>query len=921
MASSFLWHTQEADSVAHELKTDLEQGLSNKEAASRLIAYGLNKLPETTHSLWQGVFFRQQISLMIPVLLLASAMLIIAGLWSGAFVVIGILVINVILSGFQTIRSEQFLRSLRELTNRLMYARVFRSGRVKLVEVTALVPGDIICFEIGDLIAADGRLIEANNLTIDESLIMRVSLITEKGVDTLGEDTPIHQRKNMVFMGTTPASGSGRAVVTSTGTQTQLAQMSKGQQTEKSHWSLLESNISKKGLRFAGGCVVFSVVLWAAMMLAGVPPLAGFMVSLSVLVAAWPMGLIEAVIMALAVGIKRLGERGVIVKRLSGAEALAEATVICSDKAGLMTQKQMTVKKVFVDGRIIDIEGDGYDPESGSFPPGAEDENPDLPLLLTVAAMCANTEVKNTPEGWNVTGDPTEGALIVAAIKGGINKDEIGLSLTKVVELPFDSERKRMSIVFKSSKDELFVFTRGSLETVLDISNGLQLHGYMDTLDIGKQRAIWAVKHSFAKNGMQSLAFAYCQLEEEPEEYTIQTLERNLIFIGMAGIVDPLRADAKRAVQKCLAGAVKPVIFTDDHIDTTAAIAFDLGMVKDGSETLSGEELDILGEKEYSSLAGRFSAYADVLPVHKLRIIRTLRSKGAITAVVGNHTNDAPVIAEADIGIVAGQTAASIATDAADILLMDNSFATAVDAVAEMRGSYGNAMKIIRYLLSGSVTVVTAILIALIISIFQRNFFPPPSAPYMVFLHVLWINLLAGGIPVLAMVFSPVTDGTMKDGPYLCGRIFANGLKSKILIRGILTAFLVLTAYAFSLGSQMDQSRAMTAALTVLVTSHIVFAFQCRRTSDEGFFRKYLTNKLLLGFALFAILLHISVVYIPAVSHIFGTEPLMLRDWIPILVALVICSFPLDELLEPRGEEEPENQESGEPDDGKIVDA
>lgn len=911
MASSFLWHTQKVDSVAHELKTDLEQGLGSKEAASRRAIYGLNELPETEHIPWANIFFRQQVSLMIPILVLGSVLLVLAQMWSGALAIMGLLVVSIILIGSQAIRSQKLLRSFRKFANRSMYAKVMRSGHVRLVKTVDLVPGEIICFGTGDRIAADGRLIEAENLIMDESAITRAAETTEKSADALSEDAPIHQRKNIVFMGTTVASGNGRAIVTATGTQTQMAQMSAGRPegAGKVHWSLLEVNLSEKGLWFAAGCIVCSAILWIIIMMAGASLLAASIVSLGFLIAAWPMGLIEAMVMSLVVGMKRLNEGQTAIREFSGAEALAGVTVICSEKAGIMTQKQMIVKRVFVDGRIIDLEGEGYDPETGGFPPDAEGENPDIPLLLTVAAMCTNTEVKNTPEGWDVIGDPTEGALIVAAMKGGINKDELGLSLTKIAELPFDSERKRMSAVYKSSRDELFVFTKGSLETVLDISNNLQLHGYMDDLDIGRQRAIWAVNQSFARDEMQSIAFAYRQLKDELEEYTVKTVERDLVFVGMAGIVDPMRPDAKSAVEKCLAGAVQPIMLTDDYVDTAYSIAYELGMVRDGSEVLAGEELDILAENEYSRLAERFSVYADVSPTHKMRIVRTLKEKGAVIAVIGSHASDAAVIEEADIGIAAGQTSSSVATDASDMVLMDNSFATAVNAIEVMRGAYGNARKLFRYLLSGSVATTVTILFILIVSIFQRELsLASPSSLYMLILYVLWINLVAGIIPALAMAFSPVTEGVMKEGPYLRGKIPGDGLKNRLLISGILTAFLALIAFAFSFGFQADQGRAVTAALTVLVISQIAFAFQCRSTPDEGFFRKYLTNKLLLGLALFAILLQVSIIYISPISQIFRTESLLLTDWIPILLAFVICSLPLDELFSIRLKKEEQSE-------------
>lgn len=918
MESSFLWHTQEVDSVAHELKTDLEQGLSNKEAESRLVAYGPNELPETRRISWTNIFFRLHVSLMIPFMVLALVILIITSqsgnntlynLLDGTAAVIGVLIVNIILSGFQEIRSEKLLQSLKKLARTSIYAKVLRSGSVSLVKATSLVPGDIICFETGDQITADGRLTEAKQLVMDESVLMETTEPIKKDTVVLSADTPwypINQRKNMVFTGGMVTSGSGRAIVTATGAQTQMAQklVEQSMEAETDQRFLLEANLLKKGLWFAAGCVTVSAVLWALItLLSDISTLKAAIVSLTFLAAAWPMGLIETSTMSLVIGMERLIKHRVLIRQFSGAETLASATVICSDKTGIMTQNHMSVRKVFVDGHIMDVEGDGYDPESGGFPPDAESENPDLPLLLTVAAMCTNTEVKNTPEGWTVMGNPAEGAQIIAAMKGGINKDELGLTLARVAELPFDDKRKRMSIIFEASQDELFVFTSGSLEAILDVCSTFQLHGYMDNLDVGKQRAIWAVNESFARDSMRSLAFAYCQLNNELENYTVEAVERNLVFIGMMGIVDPPREDAGSAVRKCLDGGVATVILTGDSVNPAFAFAQHLGIVRDGSEVITGEELDILGEKEYSSLAQRFSLYADISPAHRLRVVHTLREKGEIVALIGSHRSDAPAVEEADIGIAAGRTASSVTIDAADIVLTDDSFATAVDAIEGMRGAYSNNRKIIRYFLSGSAATVGTLLLASTVSIFWKDF-PFPS---LSFLHVLWINLLAGSICAFAMIYNPVTDGVMKDGPYSPGSIFDDRSGSRIPIRGILTTFLALVAFTFS------QDRAATAAVTVLIMSQLAFAFQCRRTPDEGFFRKYLANKLLLGMTFLIILLHLALMYISPLNRIFGMDPLLLTDWIPIIVAFAICSLPLDELFKPDLESKERDKVAQEP--------
>ena len=902
MASAFLWHTQEVSSVAHELNSDLEQGLSNKEAASRFVTYGPNESPETERILLIDIFLRQHISLMIPILVLALIVLIPNGFLNSAAIVIGILVASIILSIFQKTKSEMVLRHLRKLANNSMYAKVLRNGSVNQVESICLVPGDVICFEAGDQIAADGRLVESNQLTVDESSLTGATKSLEKDAAVLDENAPISQRKNMVFMGSMVIGGSGRSIVTATGMQTQAVQIlaDRATQSRNTPRFLLEANISRKGLWLAGICIVLSAIIWAAVVLLGMEPIAGITVGLSFLFAACPMGLIETVTMSLIMGMKRLSKHQVIIRESLGAEALANTTVICSDKTGIMTQNRMTVKKLFVDGHIISVEGDGYDPESGGFSSEAVEDSPDFSLLLTIASMCTNTEIKNTPEGWNVIGDPTEGALIVAAMKGSINKSELGLSLTKIAELPFDPERKRMSVIFRAPKDELFVFTKGSIETILDVCSNIQLHGYVDNLDMNRRQAIWAVNQSFARDSMRNMAFAYCQLEEEPEDYTIETIEQNLVFAGIMGIADPPRPNTKLAVKKCIAGAVKPIVFTDDYVDTAFAFAQYLGIAEDEWSALKGEELDILGEKKYSSFAERFSAYSDISAAHKLRIVRTLKEKGKFIALIGGNVSDEAAIREADVGIAAGKTGSSVTINASDIILTDDSFVNAVDAIERMRGAYGNARKIVRYLLSGSAAMAGTMLLSLIIRIFWAQLpFPPLS-----FLHILWISLLAGSIPAFAIAFNPTTDGVMKEGPYERGEIFGEGLGNKIAIRGILITLLALIAYAFSLGYstswQINQGVAMTAAFTTLMMSQLVFAFQCRSTPGEGFFRKFISNKLLLIITFVVILLHFSIIYITPVSQIFGTKPLSLIDWIPILVALVICSLPLDDIFKNR---------------------
>jgi len=913
MESHFLWHALETDSVAHELKTDVEQGLSNKEASSRLAVYGRNELPDHHSIPVAYMFLRQIVSSMLPILLIFAGYLFY--LWSEnedekflttGIVILGILVVNIILGSFYELKADKFLYSLRKIARDAVYTRVLRNGHILHVRVTELVPGDIIYFEAGDQIPADGRLIEANQLSVDEFVITQTKVDVEKEPSILEKNEQIHQRKNMVFAKSSVVAGRGKAIVTATGKQTQAFQEGIEDETIAQH-SEFESVLSRNGSWFAFGCIIFSVALGAVeIFLYKKPILDGVTAGLILLMAAWPAGLIEAVTMAFAVGMRKLSYLQIVIRNLPEAEKLADVALICCSKKGILTENQMVAKKIFVDGEIIDVEDSEDDIDSKIL---ANNKNVDLSLLLTAACMSNNTEVKKTSEGWSIEGDSTEGALIIAAMNGGVNKDELALSLTRVGEIPYDPVRKRMSIIYKDSNDEIFVFTRGSVENVVDVCCDMQLYGYIERLNTNRIRAVRSVSRNFAKDHAECIALAYSPLEGDLSNYTVRSIERDMIFIGMIGLVDPPRTDVKQAVKKCLMGGIKPIMLTDDAKDTAISFARELGIARGESDVLTGEELDTLDEKEFYDIQERFSIYADVSPEQKARIIRTLKESGRITAMIGESANDADAIQEAHIGIAAGQTGSSVSINASDVLIMDNSFNTAVKAIEGTRSTLQNVKKVIRYFLSISLATTCIVLFSFIVNIFWKDFaFPPLSL-----LQVLWINLVASSIPAIAIIFNPFMTNPLGDGTYAHGRVFNSELKINILIRGILTAIFAIIVYVFSLGPTdslgANQDRAKTAAMTILVMSQLAFAFQCCRSSEEGFFRKFFSNKLLLSLVILVILMHLAIIYVPYVSAIFGTKPLSLIDWIPIIVAFAIFWLPLDELFTTNVEYEEEYEE------------
>lgn len=901
MESHFFWHALEIDSVAHELKTDIEQGLSNKEALSRLAVYKRNELSDKHSTPIASIILRVIISSMLPILLLFVAFL--AFMWLNnsetkllitSIMVLVFLIVNIVLSSIQEIKSYNYLNTLRKIAKDAIYAKVIRNGHIVSVKATELVPGDIIILEMGDQVPADGRIIEANHLIIDESVITSLKGTVKKETNVINKDIPLNQQNNMIFMKSMVVSGKGKAIVTATGEKTQ-AYFEEIEEETIIQRSGFESVLSKIGGWYALVCIIISIGAGAVIFLLNEEPniIESVMVSMSLIMATWPAGLIEAVTMAFAVGMKKLNDSHIIIRNLPGAERLADVELICCNKKGIMTQNKMNVKKIFVDGEIIDIEDDIYDTDPSIV---LNSKSADLPLLLTVASMCTNAEVRNSSEGWNVEGDPTEGSLILTAMKGGIKKDEIGLNLTMIGELPYDPERKRMSMVFKDNNDEVFVFTRGAVENVLDVCIDIQLHGYVDILNASKIRAVRSVSENFAKDGSQCIAFAYYQLDGEPRNFSVKLLERDMIFIGMMGLEDLPRHDTRQSVKDCIIGSIKPIMMTDECKEIATGFANDMGIARSESEVLTGEELDTLDEKAFFDIQDRFSVYADISPLQKSRIIRTLKETGQVTAMIGDNATDLDAIEEAHIGISAGETGSSVSINASDIIIMDNSFGTAVKAIEGTRNTLQNAKRILRFFLSGSIATACTIIIALVINRIWNDFhFPPLSL-----LQVLWINLVAGIIPAFGIIYNPLNGNSLRDGSYIYGKVFSNELKANILIRGILASIFAIIVYAFSLGPAelfTNQDRATTAAMSILIISQLAFAFQCCRSTNKGLFNKIFGSKLMMILAILAIFIHLFVVYLPQLNEIFGTKPLSLIDWIPIVIAFAIFWLPLDELF------------------------
>lgn len=924
MRSDFHWYKYDIQSVAHELKTDLEQGLSNKEALSRLQSYKRNELPDEPGIPVSHTLFRIIISTMLPILLAFSAYLIY--LWSEGeedrmlilgIVIISILIIKIILSSFKELRSDKYLYSLRKIAHDATFAKVMRSGHITFVKVTELVPGDVMYFEAGDQIPADGRVVEARHLNVDESIITGNSTPVEKNTDIIDVAAQASQIRNMVFMKSVVKTGRGAAIVTAIGNGTLFAQKSIKDDSiiQRSKFDL---SLSKNMLWFALICLICSSAIGGILIYFNEKTIIeGVTAGIILMMSAWPAGIIEAVTMTFAVGMKKLSESQIVVKNLPGAEKLADVEQICCNKRGIMTEGKMTVNKIFVDGEIIEIREDEY--ESKAL---IENKNADLPLLLSVASLCTNTDVKDSTDGWTIEGDPTEGALIIAGKKGKINKEDLLLSLTRIGEIPYDYERRRQSVIYKDNKGEIFVFTRGAVDAILDVCTDIQLHGDLESLTNSRVRAIKALNRKFAKekNHAECVALAYYQIEGQlPHSYDAKMIEQDMIFLGMMRLIDYPRPDTKSAVRKCLMGGIKPIMLTDEPKESSLEFAKELGMAQGEANILTGEELKTLSDRNFYDIHNRFSVFSEVLPSQKARIIRTLKETEHITAMIGINTSDVEAIREADVKLSAGKTGSSSIVHESDVLILDGSFNTAIKAVEGTRNILQNVKRIIRYFFSVSIATSAIVLISFIVSILWNK----PAFPPLSLLQVLWLNIAAIVIPAFGIIFNPITSYSLEDGAYVNRRIFNNELKINILIRSLLTTIFALIVYVFSLGPvdcwAINQERARTATMTILFMSQIAFAFQCCRTNEIGFFRKFFSNKILITLSVIVIIMHLSIIYVPYLSEIFETSSLTWMDWIPIVIAFAIFWLPLDELFTTSREYDDEQEIVYENEESSIV--
>ncbi|MBQ9734689.1 MAG: calcium-translocating P-type ATPase, PMCA-type [Clostridia bacterium] len=856
-------HLKSTETVLSDLKTDLSKGLSSTEAQKRIDEYGANVLKEKKKKSLFIKFLEQFKDAMIIILLVAAAVsFVIAitegvkhGTWGELFepiLILLIVVLNAVMGVVQESKAEKALDALKNMS--APHARVIRDGVEKIINADQLVPGDIILLEAGDFVPADARLIKSTSLKSEESALTGESVPSEKdALAVVKENAPIGDRTNMVFSGCSITYGTAIAVVTATGMNTEMGKIANLLSGESESQTPLQKKLAKLGkyLGFLalGACAVIFVVG----IIADMPVLEIFMTSVSLAVSAIPEGLPAIVTIVLAIGVQRMVKKNAIIRRLPAVETLGSASIICSDKTGTLTMNRMTLVKAYVDGF------DGLEE--------INDNNSDaVKKLLTYGTLCSDGSVVFEDGKETHIGDPTETAIVLAAHKNGLEKDALNNAYPRLGGIPFDSDRKLMSTI-NSIDGKTVVIVKGAV----DMMEKRCVKG-----DFEKAKRI---NDEMSSNALRVLAVGYKVIDEIPSELASEDLENNLTFLGLVGMIDPPRPEAKEAVRICREAGIKPVMITGDHVVTASAIARELGILVDGDKAITGSELDLMSDEELDAQVEFISVYARVSPENKIRIVKAWQKKGQVVSMTGDGVNDAPALKAADIGCAMGITGTDVAKGAADMTLTDDNFATIVDAVKEGRGIYDNIKKVVGFLLGTNIGEVILVFLAMII--WQQT--------PLLSMQLLWINLVTDSLPAIALGMEPVEKDVMKKKPKPKNEgLFAHGYGVQIVLQGFM--FGLLSLGAFKLGEHLGGiDTARTLAFMVLAISQVVQAFNMR--SGHSLFKiGPFTNKKLNLAVLGSLALVAFVLFVPGVQGAFG---LVYLNWQTYLIGLGFALVPL----------------------------
>jgi Ca2+-transporting ATPase len=898
------WYNLSQDDVFHELSSR-RSGLTASEVQERIKQYGYNELrAEEKTSAW--VLLAEQFkSVLIIILLIAVVLSVIIGITNyepggplpeeivDAIVIFAIIIAVVFLGFIEEYRSEKSLAALKKMA--ALTATVIRDNLDVEISAREIVPGDIVLLSTGDKIPADLRLIEVHNLNTLEASLTGESTPVDKTAEPIsGSEVPVGDRLNMAFSGTTVTIGRGLGIAIGTGMNTEFGKIASMLEEVVEEQTPLQKNLDKVGKWIAYGCLAIVAIIVALQLLMGTGHtlLEMLIWGVSLAVAAVPEALPAVVVISLSIGVQRMVKRHALIRRLAAVETLGCTSVICSDKTGTLTQDEMTVRQIYVDGKLINVTGAGYEPKGEFHLEGTKleiSQNIPVQTLLIAGILCNDSKLISANGVWDIKGDPTEGSLVVLSIKGGLSSEEINKQYPRIEELPFSSERKKMTTIHRTI-DGIVAYSKGAPEVILDsCSHIFQENKEIPLTELDRGRVL-EIATQMASSALRVLGLGYKKIPGELR--CTEDAEKDMVFVGLAGMIDPPREEAKGAIQLCNMAGIKSVMITGDHKITAMAIARELGILKDG-EALTGVELDKLSDAEFENRVENIDVYARVSPAHKLRVIEAFSKKQHVVAMTGDGVNDAPALKKADIGVAMGITGTDVSKEAASMVLTDDNFASIVAAVEEGRVIFNNIKKYLMYLLSSNIgellLMVGAILLGSMLGL-------PSGAIPLIAVQILLVNLITDGLPALALAVDPADPDNMQQKPRPRGQgIFTRSVVILMLIGGVWSAIVNLGIFKWALDTGKPMMEAQSLTFLTLIVIQFFKAYNFRSEKKSVFAIGMFRNKWLNLSIISQVVLLYLIVEVPVFNDLFNTYPLNLGEWISVIL-LAATIFPVLEI-------------------------
>ena len=893
------WFNKEVKEVEQELQTDIEKGLSTEQVKKNREKYGLNELKAAKKKTLLQRFLDQFKDFSIIVLIIAAIVSGAVGIAEGegvtdTIIILIVVIVNAIIGVTQESKAEKSLEALQKLTDHA--SKVIRNGEITVVPAKELVPGDIVVLDTGDYIPADLRIIEAINLKSQESSLTGESVPVEKNAEKIdGTEIGIGDRLNMLFSSSLVTYGRGKGIVVETGMTTEVGKIAGMINATEKQETPLQQKLNRLGKTLGIVAISICVIIFIIGLIQGKEPIQMFMTAVSLAVAAIPEGLVAVSTIVLAIGVQKMVKKNAIVKRLPAVETLGSATVICSDKTGTLTQNKMTVEKIFINSQISNLS------DMKKY-----EQKEDLEKLIYANMLCNDTKIS---KDGSLTGDPTETALVDMAFKLEYDSN-IYNQMPRIDEIPFDSDRKLMTTV-NEENGKYMVYTKGGVDELLKCCNSYIFNNEKKQDLEEYSKTIRQKNEEMAKEALRVLACAYKELDHKPTKQEMEEMEKDLTFIGMVGMIDPPREEAKKAVEKCKTAGIKTVMITGDHKITATAIAKKLGILEKEEEAITGLELEKMSDEELEKKVRQFSVYARVSPEHKVRIVKAWQKNGEIVAMTGDGVNDSPALKTSDIGCAMGIVGTDVAKEAADVILTDDNFATIVSAVEEGRRIYDNILKVIQFLLSSNVGEIIVLFLATLCTPLFATWFGITDITHLEILlpiHILWINLVTDSLPALALAFDPANKDIMNRKPAKPSKgVFTKGMTLRVIYQGVMIGLLTLGAFMIGLatttepidGLTLDESKievGQTMAFVTLALSELAHVFNVRDNKRSLFKTKVFNNSKLIWAVLASATLMFVILAVPALRTVFSI-PLLPTENILELIGLILAPIVIVEIF------------------------